>query len=280
MNNLGFLLALGTALAWGSYMVPFKKFPPQSLILFQLLIGITIFISTSLVCLIFNYPISFNFYAVAAGIIWAIGNPLSLQAVADLGLSRALPIFLSVIIVISFLWGVLVFGEITSGLYMAIGAVLLVVVGVVLIASVGNSQSKNVKRGIILSILSGILFGHQLIPLKLSGLSPKEFFFPMSVGILIFAISLAVFRKVKLRNEGLGVGIFSGLVWNIGNFLSLMTVSLIGVAKGGPIIQSQLLIAVCWGLFYFKEITKKSQKLQILIGTIIFFAGVALLAIS
>lgn len=280
MNNLGFLTAAGTALAWGSYMVPFKKFPPQNLVQFQLLIAVSIFISTFLICLIFNYPISLNLYGVVAGIIWAVGNPLSLQAVADLGLSRALPIFLSVIITLSFLWGVLVFGEITTGLPLAFLAILGIIAGVILIASVGNTQSKNVKRGIILSVFSGILFGHQLIPLKLGKLTPEEFFFPMSVGILVFAVSFALFKQVKLKNEGIGVSIFSGLIWNIGNFLSLMTVSLIGLAKGGPIIQFQLLIAVCWGIFYFKEITKMTQKIQIMIGTVIFFIGIIFLAVS
>ncbi len=280
MENLGILTGLITALAWGSYMVPFKKFPPANLVQFQLVIAVSIFLSTLLVCLILGYPLSFSMYGVAAGLIWAIGNPISLQAVADLGLSRALPIFLSIVILVSFLWGVLVFNEITSGLMLAVGAILLIILGVVLIASTGNAKSQNIKRGIFLAIVSGVLFGHQLIPLKLGNLSPREFFFPMALGILLFASLYALFKRVKLINESILVGIFSGVIWNTGNFLSMITISLLGLAKGGPLIQFQVLIAVCWGLFYFKEITQKRQKIQLLIGAAIFLVGLLILYIS
>ena len=280
MENLGFLAAIGTALAWGSYMVPFKKFPPVSLVQFQLLVAISIFLSTLLVCLILNYPLSFNMYGIAAGLIWATGNPISLQAVSDLGLSRALPIFLSIVITVSFLWGVLVFNEISSGLPLATVAILLIIFAVVLIASTGNARSNSVKRGIFLSIVSGLLFGHQLIPLKLGNLSVQQFFFPMSVGILLFASAYSLFRRISLRNQGIWVGIFSGLIWNIGNFLSMITISLIGLAKGGSLIQFQVLVAVCWGLFYFKEISQKRQKIQLLIGAAIFMLGVIILAMA
>lgn len=280
MENLGILAALGAALAWGSYMVPFKKFPPANLVRFQLFTTIGIFISAVFVSFSLNYPFSLNLYGIVGGLLWAAGNPLSLQAVSDLGLSKALPIFLSVVIIVSFLWGVLVFNEISQGLPLAILALILIVVGVIVISATGKGEGKRTKRGIILSLSSGLLFGSQITPLKLGNLTPAEFFFPMSVGIIIFGVAFSLFKRIDLKTEGMLVGLLSGLIWNIGNLLSLITVSLIGLAKGGPLIQFQVLVAVLWGLFYFKESNQPKQKMQILIGAAIFLIGVFILAIS
>ena len=66
----------------------------------------------------------------------------------------------------------------------------------------------------------------------------------------------------------------------MGNLLSLISLSLIGLSKMGPISQSATLVAVLWGLFYFKEVTNIKARLQILIGAMILLGGVAVLGFA
>lgn len=280
MENLGFLVAMGAALAWGSYVVPFKKSGSSNLIQFQALMGIGIFIFSIFTSLVLGYPFVVNVYGVASGLIWAFGNIISLRSVSDIGMSRALPIWVSMVILVSFLWGAVVFHELPSGLVLGMLGIGLIITGVSLVGSVGSTEARNVKRGIFLAIFSGSLFGSQLMPLKLGHLSTSEFFFSMSLGILLFGVGFLIFKKVKIKNEAIISSLLSGVLWNIGNLLSIFTVSLVGLAKGFPLTQSSVLIAVCWGLFYFKEITSPKNKLRILIGTVILLTGVIVLGLA
>lgn len=280
MENLGLLAALGAALAWGTYIVPFKRSPSADLVQFQAVMTVGIFIFALVVSLILGYPLTLNVYGIIGGFFWASANSISLKAVSDIGLSRAMPIWVSLVILTSFVWGATVFSELPSGLRMGILGIVLITLGVVLVGSTGNVENKNIRRGILLSLLSGVLFGTQLVPLKLGNLEPASFFFPMSVGIVLFGIGLALFKQIKLKNEAISSSLLAGVIWNIGNLLSIIAVSLIGLAKGFPLTQSAVLIAVLWGLFYFKEITSRKQVTQVLIGAVILLLGVIILGLA
>lgn len=280
MENFGFLAALGSALAWGSYIVPFKRSPSSDLVQFQAVMTVGIFIFALIVSLILGYSLTLNVYGIIGGFFWASANFISLRAVSDIGLSRAMPIWVSLVILISFVWGAIVFGELPQGMWMGILGIVLIILGVVLVGSAGNVENKNIRRGILFSLLSGVLFGTQLVPLKLANLEPASFFFPMSVGIVLFGIGLALFKQIKLKNEAIPSSLLAGVIWNIGNFLSIIAVSLIGLAKGFPLTQAAVLIAVLWGLFYFKEITSRKHVTQVLIGAVILLSGVIFLGLA
>lgn len=105
MENLGFLAAIGAALVWGSYMTPFKKSSSSNHVQFQAVMTVGIFIFALIVLPIIHYSFSINIYGLIAGIIWASANAMSLTAISDLGLSRALPIWVSAVIITSFFLG-------------------------------------------------------------------------------------------------------------------------------------------------------------------------------
>lgn len=278
MENLGIVVALGAAIAWGIYPVPFKISKSKNLIQFQLLTGAGIFLSGLIISLFFGYSLNLNPYGLFSGVLWGIGNAIFLTAIFNLGISKAVPIASSLVILSSFLWGVLVFGEIPSGVtvgFLGIGAIIL---GVILVSTVGSAQSQNIKKGVVAAILSGLIFGSQLVPLKIGHLATKDFFFPMSAGIFLTGLVIFFVKKGKLKHESLGLGFLSGMIWSIGNLLSLVAISLIGLAKAIPVTQSSTLIAVLWGVFYFKEIKLKRDKVQILIGAIILLLGVMILS--
>lgn len=283
-----------------SSIVPFKKSNSLNFIQFQALMAVGIGLSGLLISTVLGYPLNFNAYGFLSGVLWATANAISLVAVLDLGLSRAVPVMSSLVVTSSFLWGALAFNELPAGLGMGFLGIGLIILGVILVSSTGNMESQNIRKGLLAAIFAGLIWGSQLVPLKMGSVATKDFFFPVCLGILIsgliiFALSPSVILSVaknlfksrlpRLRlsldpRNGrqaypvVGLSLLSGLIWNIGNLLSLISLSLIGLSKMGPISQSASLVAVLWGLFYFKEITRRKKKMQVLIGAVILISGV------
>lgn len=280
MENLGFLAAFGAALAWGSYAVPFKKSRSERLIQFQALMGVGIFFSGLILSLILGYPLSLNIYGLISGVMWAIANAISLYAILNLGISKAVPLIISLVIFSSFLWGTLVFKEISQGLGVAFFGIGLILLGVVLVSTTESSQSRNAKKGFLTAVLAGLIYGSQLVPLKIGDLTTQQFFFPSCVGIFVAAMLIALLTNTKFKKEAIKESLLSGIIWNFGNLLSVIAISMIGLAKGQPLSLSAILVAVLWGLFYFKEGVSKRQKIQILSGAIILLIGVITLGLA
>lgn len=277
MENIGILAALGAALAWGTYMVPFKISKSENLVAFQALMGVGILVSGLIFSIFVGYPLRLNAFGLLSGILWGIANAISLIAILNLGLSRAVPLMSSLVILSSFLWGVLIFNELPSGIingFIGIGAIIF---GAILVSTTRDTKSQNIKKGLLVGLLAGFIFGSQLVPLKIGNVATKDFFFSTTLGGFLIGVVIALFKKVSLKGKFLKTSLLSGIIWNIGNLLSLISISLIGLAKGLPISQSAILVAVLWGLFYFKEVTSIKKVIQILIGAIILVSGVIIL---
>lgn len=280
METLGILAALGAALAWGSYIVPFKLSKSERLIQFQSLMGCGIFISGLIFSMLLGYSLNLNVYGLLSGSLWATANAITLTAIFNIGISKAIPVIASLVIISTFLWGGLVFGELPSGMTMGFVGIGLIVLGVILVSTTGNTTSQNVKKGLIAAILAGLIFGSQLAPLKIGDVSTKESFFPMSLGIFLTASAITLISRVGFRREALQESLLSGTIWNIGNLLSLIAISAIGLSKAIPISQSSTLVAVFWGLFYFKEITDRRERMPVLVGAVILLIGVIVLSLA
>lgn len=280
MENIGYLTAIGAALAWGSYIVPFKISKSERLFQFQAVMGVGILLSGLIFSLLAGYSLQINLYGLISGILWATANVIALIAILNLGMSKAIPIISSLVILSSFLWGVAIFSELPSGMVTGFVGVGLIVGGAVLVSTTGEALSQNVKKGLLAAVLAGLIFGSQLTPLKVGSVSTKDFFFSVCFGIFLTSLVIALANKVRFKNEAVRLSLLSGMIWNIGNLLSLISISLIGLSKGMPISQSATLIAVLWGLFYFKEITKSEQRRQVLIGAVILITGVITLGLA
>lgn len=280
MNYLGFLLALGAAFCWGTYMVPFKISKALDLAFYQLLIGIGILVSGVIISLLFHFPLTLNSYGLFSGFLWALASSIFLTALSNLGLSKAAPIASSIVIISTFLWGVLVFGEIPAGLILGFIGILLIILGVVVVSTLTSDQSLNTRRGFSAAILAGLIWGSQIAPLKIGQIETQNAFFSMCVGIFLTGICLSVIRKVKFTKKAVSAAITSGVIWNIGNLASLISLELIGLSKTFPISQSANLVAILWGVFYFKEIRSRKEIARILIGAAILLTGILILSIA
>ena len=278
METIGFLTAMGAALAWGSYNVPFKKSPSVNIIQFQALMSVGAFLFALIAVLAVGYSFKLNSYAFISGVLWAIANAISLIAINNIGLSKAAPIWMSMVITVSFLWGVFLFNELPSGLLIGSMGIILIILGVFLVSKTDSSRDKNTRLGILASLLAGSLFGSYFVPIKLGNLKPEDTLFPMSLGVVLFGIGFFFMKRIKFKKEAIFNSVLSGVVWNIGNLFSFFAVALIGLAKAFPMTQGAVLVAVCWGLFYFKESSELKHKVQILIGAIILLIGVITLS--
>ncbi|MBI2329871.1 hypothetical protein HYU94_00575 [Candidatus Daviesbacteria bacterium] len=265
MANLGFLAAIGAALSWGSYLVPFKAAKSDKLLLFQAIMAVGILLTGFIISLFFNFPLNLNLYGLIVGMLWAIPNALSLVAVSNLGIARAVPLIASLVVLSSFLWGIFL-KELSTGLILGFIAIGLIILGVILISVTENTQSQNVKKGIITAVLAGLLWGTQFVPVKIAHTAPQDYFFSMSVGIFATGMVIALFKKVKFQNIAIKASLLSGVIWSIGNLLGILAISLIGLAKGLPITQLAVLVAVLWGVF--------------LIGALVLISGVITLGLA
>ncbi len=278
MNNLGFLLALGAALAWGSYAVPFKKSKSENLVQYQALMAVGILASGFIFSLLAGYLIRFNIYGLISGFLWASANFISLSAFANLGLSKAAPIISSLVILSTFLYGAFVFKELSDGISMAVVGVFIIILGIIIVSKTNSDQGVKAKKGFAAAVSAGLIFGSQLLPLKIGKVDPQDFFFSSTLGIFIVGMAIFFFKRAKFKKEAIALSLLSGVIWNIGNLLSVISVSLIGLAKSIPLTQLAILIAVLWGLFYFKEVASAKGKLRVLIGAAILLIGAIVLS--
>src|SRR3989338_6502553 len=131
-TQYGILAALAAAVLWGSWVVPLRKSSaPQDIRLLFTACG-----NLVLAILLYQlFPSALSFPAFAGGIIggllWSLAAIIALRAIDNAGLSRSTAIFGSVQILLSFLFGLILFNEFPSG---GMG-VLIAGAGVVLLAA-------------------------------------------------------------------------------------------------------------------------------------------------
>ena len=118
--------------------------------MFQLYFSLAIFISSWLV-LAYN-PFVFTWWGVAGAALWTPASILSLAAINDLGLSIAQAVWSGTTIVVSFLWGALVFGDKVSSLPLAILALLVLMAGLSLLAAIHSSPVARIHAALGFSL--------------------------------------------------------------------------------------------------------------------------------
>ena len=218
--------------------------------------------------------------AIIGGIIFNAANILLVAAIAVAGMSVAFPVGIG----IALAWGVIInyiANPIGDSLLLFSG-VALIVVAIVLNAYAykrsSATQKKVSTRGLLLSVIAGILMGFfykyvaasmfpdftNPLPGKLSPYSAVVFF---AIGILLsnFLFNTVLMKRpvegapVKMVDYFKGstrnhlMGILGGAIWCVG-----MSFSIIASGKAGPAIsyglgQGATVVAAIWGIFIWKE---------------------------
>lgn len=208
--SMGLIAVAISAIGWGSYLVPMKKVKNYDPYFFQFLMGFAIFLSSVIYAFISRHII-FSYYGIIAGVLWSIGNILSILAVKYGGLSRAAPLWMSIGSASSFIVGITLLKESISNIYIASLGIIFLISGVVIISRTKSEESKGIK-GLLLAILAGIVFGVYLVPLKLSQHSSQEFLLSMTLGIFLSTFIIWLLLGRKVQQHIVLPGILSGMI--------------------------------------------------------------------
>jgi len=165
--------------------------------------------------------------------------------------------------------------------------------------------------GIGLAVLVGILDGAMLVPLKIFRLTMESthdswqtahvfaFLETERAVLLWLGVCLAVghcgihacstnFVESRHRfhdwsqcaRKALVPGFLHGILWAAGNVGAIHATEYLGIAVGFPLSQLALFVALGLGLFQFKELSARPQRIFAMVGAFIAFSGSAALAAS
>lgn len=262
-------------MCWGTFFVPVRKINVPSILKLQGATGIG--------AIFFAIPVGFfwGFEILPAGIlsgaIWTAGNILALYSVRLIGLSRTSPFLAGFSILVSFLWGILFFDEKFHYLILAIASVGLLLMGLPFISNTTKDLPIQ-RKGYLYAVASGLIGGSYVVPMQATH-SLQTGFFSSSLSIFVIGIPLLIFSRSFVKRE-MVAGILSGGLFNIGSLAVLVAVGLIGITVAYPVSQTATLLAVSWGILYFKEIIHRCNIIRVIIGAALVMCGAGLLTIA
>lgn len=299
----GYLAAFGAAFLWGSYLIPLKQHPQAGPFYFQWLNSLGILFSTVAVIL-FAGPGVFSWWGVLTGFLWTAGSICSLIAVGREGLARASSRWMGLSILTSFFWGWLGFSETFNSLTLALTGLSLLLISLIGMAMLSdviepnanesdightsqNSQTpKNLspvqkqKKQFPFSLITGLLFGSYLVPLRYSGIDNMDFFPTVGISIFFFGLILKILSKPASHKPIRVKGIISGGLWNAANLSSFYAVKALGLTIGYPLTQSAIFISLLWGILAFGELPARKNRIRLALYSLLLFSGAICLSLA
>jgi glucose uptake protein len=239
--------------------------------------------------------------AFLGGVIFNLSNILLVAAIDIAGMAVAFPIGVGL---------ALVLGVIMNYLAAPVGNPVLLFVGVgcVIVAilvdalaykRLPSQGSKTTAKGIVISILAGLLMGFfyrfvaasmspDFTRLEAGKLSPYSAVVLFSAGLFVSNLlwnSLVMvrpfvgdpvpfgdyFRKGNLRLHW--IGILGGIIWSLGMSFSIIASGQAGFAISYGLGQGATMVAACWGVFIWREFKDAPPGTNGLLG--LMFAGYA-----
>lgn len=218
--------------------------------------------------------------ALLGGVVFNLANILLVAAIAIAGMSIAFPVGIGIALVM----GVLVnYIKTPKGdpviLFIGVG---LITVAIILDALAYNklakSEQKPSAKGIILSVVAGLLMGlfYRFVADSMSEdyVNPVSGKFTPYTAVVIFSlgvlISNFIFNTILMRKPIEGepvpfkdyfkgsfkihlVGVLGGVIWCVGMSLNIIAAGKAGYAISYGLGQGATLVAALWGVFIWKE---------------------------
>jgi glucose uptake protein len=305
MNNLlthpsGFLeiiYALIPVIAWGTWLAPAQnvRFPNQqvkTLYVTSANLGLAL-----LVLLIQGFSSlgtlsagSFGMVFVG-GVLWEFSGLCAFTATALIGTARAFGIWAPLNIIVSMLWGALLFGEfpdLSMGSRLTLAAALAIILaGVLMIifakgAALPNPDSRRrAWLGYTGAVGAGVLWGSYYIPIQAAGVSMGVGAFPLAIGMFGGSLLLARLagQSPRLRRTGDVLrALLTGLMWGVGNYGMLLLVGALGAGRGFTISQLSVVVNALVGILWLKDPRPRSRAAWLtLLGCMLATTGGILL---
>lgn len=242
--------------------------------------------------------------ALAGGVIFNVGNILLVAAIAIAGLAVAFPIGIGLALVIGAVLNYVVTPK--GNPLLLFGGILLVCVAILLDALAYREIAQDAKattKGIIVSLLSGVLIGafYPLIAKALQGenhLGPYAVFLMFALGILLctLPVNYLFMRRPMVGSpvtvgdyfQGAGSvhfwGIVGGTIWGVGtvsNFVASYA-QMVGPATSYALGQGATMVSAIWGVFVWKEFKGAGSDAKRLLALMFLFfvAGLCCVALA
>jgi len=230
-------------------------------------------------------------WALVAGMLWAVGNTLTVFGVRNVGLSIAFPLW-NINSLVGLFWGWLLFRELRgSGWGRVVGGAVAIVGGACLLAYATAQRSNTLPGGAALGIVAalsaGLMFGTMYIPYRkayISGMNPLSFVTIFTFGELGMVSTLAVLFDGGLHNVMAGLvrarpALFwlflGGFCWVVGDLFQNYAAKYIGIARGIPLSNTNQLWGLAWGVLVFGELAGQGVAAHALVftGSLIMILG-------
>lgn len=227
--------------------------------------------------------------ALFSGILFNIANILLVAAIDIAGMSVAFPLAIGL---------ALVLGVISNYWLVPVGDLRLLIAGVVLIIfamlfsasayrNLGNTNSQNKSKGIIIAIICGVLMGF-FYPFLAASMAPN-YAVPTPgtltpyTALVLFAIGIIACNLVantwmmykplsgksvtykdyfSLSFGAHCVGMLGGLIWCIGILANVLAANKAGFAISYGLGQGATMIAALWGVFIWREFKNAGNKVN------------------
>ena len=233
-------------------------------------------------------------WGLLAGMLWAVGNTLTVFGVRNVGLAIAFPLW-NMNSLVGLAWGCLLFKELhgsgAKDWAKVVGGALAIVLGAAVLAFATAQQNAGTPgkaaTGIIAALGAGAMFGTMYIPYRkayISGMNPLSFvtiftFGELGTVSLLTAINCGgvsqVMTQLHLARTMLFWPFVGGFCWVIGDLFQQYAAKYIGIGRGIPLSNTNQLWGLAWGALVFGEFAGLAMggRLLILPGSTIMIAG-------
>jgi len=346
--GVALLLIVFTMLCWGSWANTFKLAGKWRFELFYYDYAVGVLIVATVAALTFgsmgdssltfvdNMMVAGNrkiAYGLAAGVVFNLANMLLVAAIAVAGMAVAFPVGIGLALVVGVVWNYFLNPQ-ANPILLGIGvAIVLAAIVVDAIAyqqhmahkamdaealnaqasvtekKVKRSKKKSGAKGIVLSLISGVLMGsfYPLVEIGKAGgdigfgLGPYSIAFVFAIGVFIstFVFNL-YFLNLPIQGKPIAMtayfkgtakqhllGIAGGLVWCAGTIANFAAASSPKEVQVGPAVsyaigQGATMVSALWGLIVWKEFAGARPNVRVLLALmlILFVAGLALISIA
>ncbi len=347
--GVALLLIVFTMLCWGSWANTFKLAGKWRFELFYYDYAVGVLIMATIAALTFgsmgdssltfvdNMMVAGNrkiAFGLAAGVIFNLANMLLVAAIAVAGMAVAFPVGIGLALVVGVVWNYILNPQ-ANPILLAAGVAIVLAAIVVdaiayqrhmvhkaieaeAIAAQVSGTDKKVKRsskkksgakGIVLSLISGVLMGsfYPLVEIGKEGgdigfgLGPYSIAFVFAIGVFIstFVFNL-YFLNLPIQGKPIAMtayfkgtakqhilGIVGGLIWCAGTVANFAAASSPKEVQVGPAVsyaigQGATMVSALWGLIVWKEFAGASKNVRLLLALmlILFVVGLALISIA
>ncbi len=324
--TIAVILCVVTMLCWGSWANTMNLKPKSwpnplfywdyclGIILFTLILGLTLGSigneGRSFIPDLQQASLTSIGSAVLGGVVFNLSNLLWVAAAAVAGMSVAFPIAVGLALVIG-----VILNYVTEAkgdpvwLFIGVGLVVVaIVVNAIAYRTVPKKQKGDTKKGVILSILAGIIMGFfylfvaQSVSLDFKNpeaglMTPYSAVFMFSIGCYLSGFiwnTYFMYKPVEgapssyiqyIKERPLKVhasGIIGGAIWAMGLSFSIIAAEQAGPAISYGLGQGSTMVGAAWGVFVwkeFKEAPKSTNKLLALMF-ICFIAGLIMITLA